>query len=47
MGSVDPGFAIMIAIPQAFENSMLNWNQAQIFYCMMFIDFLDDVVTGY
>jgi hypothetical protein len=37
ISSIYPRFAIMIA--NTLENPMLNQNQAQISYCMMFLDF--------
>ncbi len=45
IGSEYSGFAIIIAID--LRNPMLNRNQAQILFCRMFFDLLDDAVTGY
>jgi hypothetical protein len=44
IGSVFSGFTIIVAI--GLQNPMLYCNQAQILYCRMFIDLLDDVVMG-
>ncbi len=45
ISSIYPDYAIIIAI--GLWNPMLNLNQPQILYCGIFIDLLDDVVTGY
>jgi hypothetical protein len=45
IGSVYPCFVIFVAI--GLRNPMLNRNRAQILYCRMFIDLLDDVATVY
>ncbi len=45
IGTVHHGFVFMIAI--GLQNPMLNRNQMQILNCMMFLDLLDGVETGY
>jgi hypothetical protein len=45
IGSVHSSFEIMIAL--GLQNPMLNRNRTQILNCMVFIDLLDGVVTGY
>ncbi len=45
ISSVYPGYAIIVAI--GLWNRILKLNQVQILYCGIFIDLLDDVVTGY